>query len=335
MCTAITLQSKQKENFFGRTMDFSYPIEPQLYIVPKNYMWNNALNMNEICDSYSFIGIGQETDGILGFFDGVNERGFAAAALYFAGYAKYDTQLKHTEREPIAALDFLHFILGNCSSVEDLEEMLKEIYLVGVPDPVTKTIAPLHWIATDKSGKCVVMEQTGAGMKLLPNPIGVMANSPNFGWHMTNLRNYMDVSPRQTHENNWGNVKLKPFGQGAGTMMLPGGYTSPERFVRTAYQKTHIEMPRNSIEAINACFHVMESVSIPKGIVISERDTCDYTKYVAFINTNTCEYFFKTYDNSQIATAGLWENPSYKYSNVPICLGKLSRPIIFEKMKRY
>lgn len=335
MCTAITLQSKQNENFFGRTMDFSYPIEPQLYIIPKNYVWNNALNMNEFCDSYSFIGIGQETDGILGFFDGVNERGFAAAALYFAGYAKYDTQLKHTEREPIAALDFLHFILGSCSSVDDLEEILKETYLVGVPDPVTQTVAPLHWIATDKSGKCVVIEQTGAGMKLFSNPIGVMANSPNFGWHMTNLRNYMDVSQRQTHETNWGNVKLKPFGQGAGTMMLPGGYTSPERFVRTAYQKTHIETPRNSIEAINACFHVMESVSIPKGIVISERDTCDYTKYVAFINTNTCEYFFKTYDNSQIVTAGLWENPNHKYSNEPICLGKLSRPIIFEKMKRY
>lgn len=331
MCTAITLQSKQKENFFGRTMDFSYPIEPQLYIVPKNYVWNNALNMNEICDSYSFIGIGQETDGILGFFDGVNERGFAAAALYFAGYAKYDTQLKHTEREPIAALDFLHFILGNCSSVDELEEILKEIYLVGVPDPVTKTVAPLHWIATDKSGKCIVMEQTGAGMKLLQNPIGVMANSPNFGWHMTNLRNYMGVSPRQNHETNWGNVKLKPFGQGAGTMMLPGGYTSPERFVRTAYQKTHIETPKNRSEAIMACFHIMESVSIPKGIVMTDRNTCDYTKYIAFINTNTCEYFFKTYNNCQIGTTSLWDNHDYMYSKQPFCVGKLERPVIFEK----
>ncbi|HBI05138.1 MAG TPA: penicillin amidase, partial [Paenibacillaceae bacterium] len=34
MCTAITLQSIQGENFFGRTMDFSHPIEPGLYIMP-------------------------------------------------------------------------------------------------------------------------------------------------------------------------------------------------------------------------------------------------------------------------------------------------------------
>ena len=39
MCTAITLESMQGENFFGRTMDFSYPIEAGLYVIPKNYEW--------------------------------------------------------------------------------------------------------------------------------------------------------------------------------------------------------------------------------------------------------------------------------------------------------
>ena len=88
MCTAMTLQSKQSENFFGRTMDFSYDIDPELYIVPRYYVRNNALNMHKSYNPYSFIGIGQEIDGILAFFDGVNEKGFAAATLYFAGYAK-------------------------------------------------------------------------------------------------------------------------------------------------------------------------------------------------------------------------------------------------------
>lgn len=74
MCTAITLQSKKMENFFGRTMDFSYDIEPELMLCPKHYLWNNTLNMNKTCDHYSFIGIGQEAGGMLGFFDGVNEK---------------------------------------------------------------------------------------------------------------------------------------------------------------------------------------------------------------------------------------------------------------------
>lgn len=83
MCTAMTLQSKSNELFFGRTMDFSHDIKPQIYIVPNAYKWNNNFNNKQIKNSYRFIGLGQELDGILGFFDGVNEKGFAAAVLYF------------------------------------------------------------------------------------------------------------------------------------------------------------------------------------------------------------------------------------------------------------
>lgn len=42
MCTAITLQSLQKNNFIGRTLGFSYPLEPHFFYVPKNLdgkMW--------------------------------------------------------------------------------------------------------------------------------------------------------------------------------------------------------------------------------------------------------------------------------------------------------
>jgi Penicillin V acylase and related amidases len=308
MCTAITLQSKQSENFFGRTMDFSYNIEPELYIVPKYYVWNNFFNMHKSYNCYSFIGIGQESDGMFGFFDGVNEKGFAAATLYFAGYAKYNQLSNCNHKEPISSLDFLHYILGRCGSIEELKEILLDVCIVGLEDPVTQTVAPLHWIATDKSGDCVVIEQTEKGLKVFQNQIGVMANSPDFEWHMTNLRNYMDLSPTQNSDVTWGKIHLKPFGQAGGTMQLPGGYTSPERFVRTAYEKNHIPTPNNSFEAINACFHIMESVSIPKGIVITNRNTYDYTKYTAFINTNTCEYFFKTYDNTSITSANLWDN---------------------------
>ncbi|WP_312373123.1 linear amide C-N hydrolase, partial [Lachnoclostridium sp.] len=75
MCTAMTLQSLENVNFFGRTMDFSYCIEPAIYKVPKNNEWKNILTMKNFHDYYSFIGIGQESDGLLGFLDGVNENG--------------------------------------------------------------------------------------------------------------------------------------------------------------------------------------------------------------------------------------------------------------------
>lgn len=329
MCTAITLQSIQGENFFGRTMDFSYPIEPGLYVIPKNYEWYSLITKKKCIDCYSFIGIGQETDGMLGFFDGVNEQGFAAAVLYFAGYAYYDLPIKN--KEPIASLDFLHYILGRCSSVDDLKALLENICIAGLTDPITQIAAPLHWVATDRSGKCVVIEQTKMGLKIINDPIGVMANSPDFHWHMTNLRNYMNVSTTQQKEAYWGNVSLTPFGQAAGSINLPGGFTSPERFVRTAFLKTHVQVPKNRSEAIMTCFHIMNSVSIPKGIVLTDKGTYDYTKYTAFMNTNTCAYYFKTYENNQIITASLMDY-YYIYSTQPIFLGSIVHPISFETL---
>lgn len=311
MCTAITLQSSLNENFFGRTMDFSYDIQPHLYIVPENYCWNNVLNKRQIRNSYSFIGIGQQLNDIMAFFDGVNEKGFAAAALYFAGYAKYNSFSPDINAEQVASYDFLQYILGKCASIEDLSKVLKHTYIIGVSDPVTQTIAPLHWIASDKTGQCVVIEQTERGLELFNNPIGVMANSPDFSWHMTNLRNYTEVSPEQTQEVSWKNIHLTPFGQAGGTVSLPGGYTSPERFIRTSYLKTHIPTPCSTKESVVSCFRIMQSVSIPKGAVITARDTSDYTKYTAFINTNTCEYFVQTYENMQIRTAGLKKNGAH------------------------
>lgn len=329
MCTALVLQSLQRENFFGRTMDFSYDIEPGFFVMPRNHLWYNAFTMKKYYNRYSFIAIGQESEGMLGFFDGVNEKGFAAAVLYFDGYANYDPPENGNNKEPIPSLDFLHFLLGQCSSVEELHMILKDIYIAGLPDPVTQIAAPLHWIATDKSGKCVVIEQTKNGLEIFDNPIGVMANSPDFNWHMTNLRNYIEISTTQENEAYWGNVELRPFGQGGGTMLLPGGYTSPERFIRTAFLKTHCLVPKNRVEAIMTCFQILDNVSIPKGVVLTAKGTYDYTKYTAFINTNTCEYYFKTYNNSQIATTRLWN--SYKNSTQPIFLGNLMRPVRFEK----
>jgi penicillin V acylase-like amidase (Ntn superfamily) len=306
MCTAITLQSQAQELFFGRTLDFSYDIIPQLYIVPRSWVWRNNLNNHQLSDAYRFIGFGQELAGILGFFDGVNEKGFAAAALYFAGSAQYDPPSTRKVTEPIAAIDFLHYLLGRCASVQELPFLLKEITIVGIPDPVTQTIAPLHWLAADRSGACVSIEPTRKGLALFNNPIGVMTNSPDFPWQMTNLRNYLGVSPTQTAAVCWDNIRLTPFGQAGGTIALPGGFTSPERFVRAAYLKTHLPQPQDSREAIAACFHILANVSIPKGAVITSQNTYDYTKYTALINTSTCEYFYRTYDDIQIQTASLW-----------------------------
>jgi penicillin V acylase-like amidase (Ntn superfamily) len=330
MCTAMTLSSSDAASYIGRNMDFSYDLQPHFFYVPKHYEWENALTNEIMRDSYSFIGIGQSLDGVLAFFDGVNEHGFAAAALYFAGYAHYDVATPGPDTIQVAAYDFLHYILGNCASLEDLCVQMHRIHIMGLADPLTQTVAPLHWIAADRSGRSVVLEQTKKGMELFNNRIGVLANSPDFRWHMTNLRNYMQTSPLQPEETLWGSVTLTPFGQAGGTVPLPGGYTSPERFVRTAYLKTHIPTPHSQNSACISFYQVMKSVSIPKGAVLTARGTDDYTQYTACIDMNRCEYFFNTYDNLQIKRMGF---PALKTApDTLVDLGEIVQPIRFENL---
>jgi len=143
---------------------------------------------------------------------------------------------------------------------------------------------------------------------------------------MTNLRNYINLSPEQVQETKWENIELTPFGQGAGTLGLPGDYTSPARFIRTAFQKSCVSLLTTSDEAINMCFNIMKSVSIPKGVVISNRGTYDYTQYTVFMNIFTGDYYFNTHDNNQILIANINDSNSLKI----VSLGKLKRITNFE-----
>lgn len=329
MCTAMTVQAPQNHLFFGRTMDFSYPLDPKLYVFPKGYRWSNALKTYRLENRYRIMGIGQDISPVI-FADGVNEAGFAAAALYFPGYAQYDSYDRtNSSALPIAALELVNFLLGQCGSVAQAVSMLRRIQIVGVTDAVTSSVAPLHWMIADKSGKCMVIEKTADGLHLIDNPIGILSNSPDFYWHMTNLRNYMNVAPGQQPETEWEAVRLTPFGQGAGTFGLPGDYTPPSRFVRTAYQKFHTAVPENEREAVVACFHILDSVSIPKGAVMTSRGTADYTQYTSFINIASGEYFFKTYDNGQIT--GVKMPSGSECGDEIISLGQLVRPAVFEE----
>lgn len=326
MCTAFTKQAPCGDRFFGRTMDFSYPLDPELYFVPKGHRWHNILHTLNIQTMYRFMGIGQDISP-LAFADGVNETGFVAAALYFPGFAQYDSIHTPNSKIPaIAALELVKLLLSQCASVKQACQLLKNIQIVGVQDPITHSIAPLHWLLADTSGACLVVEKTAAGLQLMDNPIGVLSNSPNFQWHMTNLRNYLNVTPTQQPRREWETVELSPFGQGTGTFGLPGDYTPPSRFVRAAYHKSHTTFPASRDKSLIACFHILESVSIPKGVVMTERGTSDYTQYSACIDLTTREYFFKTYDNSCVTSVlSLSQINLQKVTS----LGKLISPVTF------
>lgn len=329
MCTAIALKTAKNHNFLGRNMDFSHDLDPHLFIVPRHCVWESAADGQPLTTSYQFIGIGQRLAGLLAFFDGVNETGFAAAALYFSGYASYDALYGRAGKKRLAAFDLLTYLLGNCASAADVRRAVRDISLVGVADPVTGAAAPLHWLASDRGGRCVVVEKTERGFEVFDNDIGVLANAPDFPWHRTNLNNYAAVTSVQRDSARWGGVTLTAPSQAGGTLGLPGGFASPERFVRTAFIKTHADPPRNDDEAVGLGFQCLKSVSIPRGVVTTGRGAPDFTLYTAFMNQQTGAYFLNTHANQQIYTASLRGGRTAPSDGTPTDLGSILRPAEF------
>ena len=306
MCTAIAFRSRQGDSLFGRTMDFSHPISPGVYVTPRGSVWTNRLRTIRLRSRYGILGIGQDLEGVL-FADGVNERGLSAAALYFPGYAAYDSPDTAGGALVIAAVELNSFLLGMCASVEQAAALVRTVRIVGTEDPVTHSVAPLHWILTDRTGQCLVIEKTACGLLLHENPIGVLTNSPDFPWHMTHLRSFVQLRPEQEEQARWGNMELEPFGQGDGTWGLPGDFTPPSRFIRAAYLKGHIPAPETRQEAMMVGFHILENLSIPRGAVVTSRGTDDYTQYTAVLNTADGSYAVRTYEDGRIRTARLTE----------------------------
>ena len=66
------------------------------------------------------------------------------------------------------------------------------------------------------------------------NPIGVFTNSPNFDWHMTNLRNYINLKVEDVNPVKLDGVVLAPLGQGSGSARIARRTPPipPSRFVR-------------------------------------------------------------------------------------------------------
>lgn len=301
MCTSIYTKTTAGDYLLSRTMDFSYPLDPAPVYIPKGYSWTSSVDHSVTHQvMHPFIGAGRKMGETYFVADGVNEHGIAAAELYLPGDAVYQKEI-HPAKQNLAPHEMILWILGNVRSIEELEQLLPNIVLIEAPVPELNIITPLHWIVSDDQGRCVVIEPTEATLRIKENPVGVMTNTPLLEWHINNLRNYLNTRPQQYAPVKFGDFEATPFSQGTGTLGLPGGYTPPERFIRAAFFKEHIVPAKNEAEGVRNAYHILDTVRIPKGIVINTEGASDYSLYAGSMCTTSRTYYYNSYDNHQIA----------------------------------
>jgi choloylglycine hydrolase len=120
---------------------------------------------------------------------------------------------------------------------------------------------------------------------------------------MTNLSNYINLTPVGSSPVMIDGVKLQAFGSGAGLHGLPGDFTPPSRFVRAAVFSATAVPAETGHDAMLQVFHLLNQFDIPKGAV---RDThgnavmMDYTLMTSVKDPKKLQYFIRTYEDQTI-----------------------------------
>ena len=299
MCTCMTF--KTKDYYFGRNLDLEATFGEKVIVTPRNYEFAFKNNIN-IKTKYAIIGMGTVIEDYPLYADAGNEKGLCMAGLYFPGNAVYFEEKEKAIN--IASFELIPWCLGNFSSIAELREVLEKINITNQTFQKNMPVVDLHWMISDEK-ECIVLEQTKKGLQIYENPYGVLTNNPPFDFHQTNINNYMNISAKFPSNMFSEELSLKPYGQGMGMMGLPGDVTPTSRFVRAVFYKFNSIIDEDDESSISQFFHILDSVSMIKGSVITKENLYDMTTYSSCINASKGIYYFKTYYNNQIHAVSL------------------------------
>jgi choloylglycine hydrolase len=235
--------------------------------------------------------------------DGLNEKGLTCGLFYFPGYAGYQQVSESDASRTIAPWELSTWILSQFATVDEVREKLAEIRVAPVALPAWGFVPPAHYIVHDASGNCLVIEYVHGKLNLFDNPIGVFTNSPTFDWHLTNLRNYVNLTAGNAPTRELDGLKFEQFGQGSGMLGLPGDFTPPSRFVRAAvFSATALASP-DARSGIFGGFHLLNNFDIPYGVAREEVQGvthADQTIFTTMRDPQNLRIYYKSYDDQTI-----------------------------------
>jgi len=295
MCTAI-----HYGNFFGRNLDLDISYGEQVIVSPRNFCFSFR-KTSSFYSHYAIIGIGTVANGYPLYYDGVNEKGLAMAGLNFPDNAHYFPETQ--EKQNISPFELIPYILGKCASVSEAKQMFKEINLANIHFSKELPLSPLHWMISDKDSS-IVVEPLKSGIMTYDNPIGVLTNNPTFDYHLINLSNYMNVTPKEPKNRFSDKINISPYSRGMGGIGIPGDLSSASRFVKAAFTLLNSPGFCDKHESLSQFFHILTSVKQQKGCV-HINDKYEFTIYSSCCDLETATYYYTTYKNPAISAVYL------------------------------
>ena len=332
-CTGITLKTVEGNSILGRTVEWGGSENYSTYVtVPRGYTQQSYLmGMQKegmvFKAKYGYVGLAVEAPEFV--VEGLNEKGLSAGLFYFPHYGDYGTITAKDRKKTIADMQFCSWVLGSFATIEEVRANVSKIRISSV-DPQASTV---HWRVADASGKQIVIEVINGEVKVYDNPLGVLTNSPDFPWQMTNLNNYIHLQAGTVKPHDMGDIRLASFGAGSAHLGLPGDVTPPSRFVRAAFYQTTAPTPTTSKKGVLAAFHILNNFDIPLGTEFADKkipvDMPSATQWTSVSDIKGLKIYFRTMHNSNIRMIDLSkiDFKTIEYSVHPMDLIK-DEPII-------
>ena len=312
MCTGLMLTAADGSVIHGRTAEFGVPLDMSIIAVPRGRRFVGATPQGDGLEYRARYGaVGISCFGDDGVLDGLNEAGLAAAAFFFPTVAQYTPVTDENRSRGLSPGDFCTWLVTQFATVAQARQAIVDGSVVVTPTVMPgwgDAPPPFHYVVYDKSGASVVVEPIDGRLVVHDNPLGVITNSPSFDWHMTNLRNYIALDPRNVPAIEVDGESFSQLGQGSGMLGLPGDFSPPARFVRAAVFSATAIPPATAEAGVEQAFHILNNFDIPVGSVRDESDGqvhTDSTQLTAVRDPANGRYYFRTYDDQTLRAVDL------------------------------
>jgi choloylglycine hydrolase len=324
-CTDFQLKANDGAVIVGRSMEFELDLQSRLFVHPrgeKRVSDSPSGKGLQWVSKYGFVSA--NAVGLDTVVDGLNENGLSVGFLWLPESTEYQDVLPGGESRAINILDLGAWILGNFDTVSEVKAAMKNVVVWGKFMPQIQGVPTLHVSVHDAAGNSLVIEFVDGQQKLYDNPNGVLTNEPAFDWQIVNLRNYLNLRALSSGRVNFGGMVLNPTGEGTGLLGIPGDWTPPSRFVR-ATTMIHFARPAdNALQGVNLAQHILNAVDIPKGVVLDDTGSSDYTQWVLIKDLKNKAVYFRSYDNLLLRSLDLKKldfRPGAKSRSIPISGG--------------